>query len=169
VHDAAGNLIVPARKHTPTLFKKGDPRPEGAGRKKGQINRVTRELKDAIMSAAAIVGHIRYEEKENAKGQRYLVRVVDGLDGLEGYMKFLAIEHPSSFTSLLRAVLPYHISGTLKAELNMPYRSTEEVREALRDRGFPVDKLLLQHKNEEPTPVRIPVRRSNGKARSEHE
>jgi len=168
VHDSQGNLIVPGRHWPASPFKKGEPRPEKAGRKKGTPNKRTRLLKDAIMAAAEIVGHVRWEEHQNAKGQRFLRRIVDGQDGLEGYMQFLAIEHPSSFTSLLRAVLPYHISGTLKADLNQPYRSTEEVREALRERGFPVDKLLLQTNGGLPVPVRMPVRKSNGKTKNGH-
>lgn len=66
----------------------------GRGRKKGEANKVTRTLKDAILKAAEMVG-------ENGKGK----------DGLTGYLVTVARTDVKAFASLLGRVLPLQISG----------------------------------------------------------
>jgi hypothetical protein len=60
------------------------------GRKRGTPNKVTGELKSAILAAL-----------EEAGGKR----------GGVGYLKDLAASHPTAFASLLGRVLPLQVSG----------------------------------------------------------
>lgn len=62
----------------------------GPGRPKGVPNKTTTQLKEAILQAATEAG---------------------GDEGLVGYLKFLAADSPSAFSSLLGKVLPMQISG----------------------------------------------------------
>ena len=66
----------------------------GPGRPKGLKNQVTVTLKDAILHAAEDCGFDG-----------------EGLEGLTGYCKRLAISEPRAFASLLGRVLPTSISA----------------------------------------------------------
>ena len=72
----------------PKIGEAGAPSP---GRKKGQVNKTTALLKDAIIQAA---------EKAGGKG------------GLVSYLETQASENPGPFLSLLGKVLPLQIQGT---------------------------------------------------------
>jgi hypothetical protein len=78
---------------------------------------ITAVLKDAVIYAAQCVG-------ENGKG----------LNGLVGYLKTLAIEHPKAFAALLGRVIPLHVTSTNTTEVT--YRSVEEVKADLKARGI---------------------------------
>lgn len=71
----------------PKIGEAGAPTP---GRKKGQVNKTTALLKDAIIQAA---------EKAGGKG------------GLVSYLETQAAENPGPFLSLLGKVLPLQIQG----------------------------------------------------------
>ena len=66
------------------------------GRALGNANKVTKDLKLAILSAAAAHG---------ADGA--------GAGGLAGYCLYLANSHPKAFSSLLGKMLPFQIDGHL--------------------------------------------------------
>lgn len=66
---------------------KRKPPAAGRGRKKGELNKTTRALKDAIMNAFETIG-----------GESYLVMV--------------AREDPRTFCTLLGKVLPMQVEGT---------------------------------------------------------
>lgn len=68
----------------------------GPGRPKGQPNKTTALLKDAILQAAQEAG---------------------GNDGLVGYLRIQAIENPAPFMSLLGKVLPTQIAGDSDAPI----------------------------------------------------
>lgn len=82
-----------------------------AGRTKGTPNKLTREIKDAIVGAAAELG-------SNGKGK----------GGLQGFMKFLAREELKTFGTLIRAIIPTQINATVSPP--RVYRSPEEIRRA---------------------------------------
>jgi hypothetical protein len=66
---------------------KGTP---GPGRRKGQVNKTTALLKDAILKAADEAG---------------------GSGGLTAYLRVQAIENPGPFMALLGKVLPMQVTG----------------------------------------------------------
>ena len=72
-------------------FKKGEPRPPNAGRRKGTPNRSTKALRDALLSAADRAGGV--DGKGNPKG-------------VEGYLLNLAQDDPKTFAQLLGRILP---------------------------------------------------------------
>ena len=63
---------------------------EGAGRKPGTPNKITTQLKEAILEAAHQAG---------------------GPDGMVGYLKKQATHNSASFMTLLGKVLPHQIAG----------------------------------------------------------
>lgn len=69
-------------------FKPGDPRPAGAGRKKGTPNHTTVVLKEAIMRAFDAKG-----------GHKYLIRIAD--------------EEPRAFCMLLAKIIPHEIRAEI--------------------------------------------------------
>jgi hypothetical protein len=105
-------------------FVKGTPRPPNTGRAKGVRNRTTTMLKDAILTAATLVG-------QDGKGK----------DGLVGYLKMLAIRERSVYARLLEKVLPMqlHVEDKTKQML-----TPEEAVAQLQQRGLPVPQSLLE-------------------------
>jgi hypothetical protein len=74
------------------MFKKGEPRPAGAGRRKGTPNKLPRTLKEDILEAFMKVG---------------------GADYLVGKAR----ENPTAFMSLLGRVLPTELSGEQRQDI----------------------------------------------------
>jgi hypothetical protein len=99
-----------------TAFKKG--RAKTGGRQKGQQNRMTREIKEAIIEAAVILGR---------DGQ--------GMDGLTGYMCRLAeMKNPALYVSMMRILIPM----TLEVKnAGQTFESTDQIRQELRAAGLP--------------------------------
>jgi len=64
------------------------------GRPAGTPNKTTRLLKDAIMRAAELTGED-----------------MNGKEGLIGYCKFLAVNEPKAFATLLGKVMPLQVTG----------------------------------------------------------
>jgi hypothetical protein len=114
---------APSPKLRTTSFKKGHKRPPTAGRKKGQRNRVTIELRHAILEAAALVG-----------------RDGRGADGLRGYLQNLAVREKKIFGRLLEKVLPMQLQVEDRTN---PQYTAEEAVARLRERKLPVPSSLL--------------------------
>lgn len=115
-------------------FKKGDPRPVGAGRRPGQANRTTTVLKLAILNSAADVGFPKQ------KGRYWK----PGPGGLEGYLRWLAMYEPKSFATLLGRVLPLQITGDGGGPVRIiddtmtPAAAASAYAEALKTQGPPL-------------------------------
>jgi len=128
IYPAGGGELIPVQKG------------EHRGRKPGTPNKVSKLLKDAVLLAAEQVGFITY--KHDKKGK--LVVSATGVDGLAGYLKYLAINEPRSFAVLLGRVLPMQV--TLPDNTSTPdvvYKTVEEVRAELREKGIPVDRFFV--------------------------
>ncbi len=109
------------------VFEKGHPK--RAGRKKGVPNRLTREIKEAIVGAC---------EQHGRDGK--------GAGGLEGYLGLLAREERKSMAMLLRAVMPLQVNATVQPIKT--YKSSDEIKAALKERGIPpVTIFRLEHHN----------------------
>jgi hypothetical protein len=130
-------------------------RPKYGGRKPGALNKLPAELKECILQAVHDVGEIRYVEipgDDKDRKPKYK-RLVDGLDGATGYMRFLAIEHPTTMATLLGRVLPLQVLTQFRGELEIRhYQSIDDARASARARGLPIDTIeqLLLGK---PTPA----------------
>jgi hypothetical protein len=66
----------------------------GRGRKKGEVNKTTKTLKEAILLAAEQVGN-------DGRGK----------DGLTGYLVYVASTDVKAFSALLGKVLPMQVTG----------------------------------------------------------
>ena len=119
------DAIVKARpKH---LFKKGDPRPEGAGRKPGQKNKLTMLLKDALITAAELEGSDQH-----------------GKEGLVGYLRVLSRREPAVYGRLLEKLLPYQLTGKDGSPMQMVHTTKDQVIERFKERGLPLPPSLLE-------------------------
>lgn len=107
-----------------TTFKKGQPRPEGAGRVTGKSNRMPTLLKECILAAAELHG-------KDGKGK----------DGLTGFLFNLAEKDIRAFAMLLGRVLPLQIDHRREVKVDVRYSSVEEVQEELAQRGIRLDLL----------------------------
>ncbi|WP_174719454.1 hypothetical protein CIT37_41575 [Bradyrhizobium ottawaense] len=104
-----------------TSFKKGHVKSPNAGRPKGQPNKSTRMLREAILLAAEGHGH-------DGKGA----------GGLTGYLRLLAATEKATFARLLGRLMPLQVDV---AEKNATY-TVEEAAAELQRRGLPVPTLL---------------------------
>jgi hypothetical protein len=102
-----------------------DKQPKGRGRPKGAQNVFTREIKEAIIAAANIVG----EDDE-------------GKDGLTGYMVRLARGNETVFGGLLRAIIPTQMVIE-RVEKPQSYKSFDEVKKELARYGIDLVRPLL--------------------------
>jgi len=98
-------------------FKKGN-KPV-AHRKKGSPNKTTTILKEAIMLAAELEGWDGH-----------------GTDGLTGYLRRAARDEMRAFLPLLAKVLPYTIAAEREQQVEVVYRSVEEIRREMLSRGI---------------------------------
>lgn len=120
-------LDTAIRTVAPHRFKKGDPRPEGAGRKKGQVNKITPLLKEAIIMAAEAEG-----------------RDQNGKDGLIGYLRVLSRREPAVFGRLLEKLLPYQLTGKDGSPMQIEHTTKEQIIERFKERGLPLPPSLLE-------------------------
>jgi hypothetical protein len=102
-------------------------------------------LKDSLLYAAACAGDDLKKfiiERMRAEGATELAieAVFDNeAGGLVGYLKWMALEHPSVFGPLLGKVIPMQIQ-VQKSEV-VTYRSIEEIDKELAARRIPVRRL----------------------------
>ena len=86
-------------------YPKGAPKPKGSGRKKGTPNKVTRDVKEAVLEAFEKGGKLRWR---NPKTGKYSTITCPG--GVE-YLQGMMISHPEQFLTLLGRILPTQITG----------------------------------------------------------
>jgi len=123
------NVVLSARrasgkpKSNATSFKKG--RKKTGGRKAGTPNRTTGFLREEVLTAAEAAGNEL------------------GGDGRVGYFKWVALNHPPSFLSLLARSLPQQLEPeqTSPPEDDKVLHTIEEVREELIRNGVPPEAL----------------------------
>jgi hypothetical protein len=105
-----------------------------AGRKKGVPNRLTREIKEAIIAAC---------EQHGSDGK--------ATGGLQGYLFLLAKEERQSMAMLLRAVMPLQVNATVQPIKT--YRSSDEIKAALKERGIPPVTIYRLEYHDPPEPA----------------
>lgn len=113
----------------PNRFKKGDPRPAGAGRQKGRVNYTTKLLKDAIAGSAEALGMMepiyRYVTVTR-RGKSVRERTDEiigwrptGEGGTQGYLMWLGIHYPRTYSVLLGRLLPIQINAKHNGNLTV--------------------------------------------------
>lgn len=106
--------------HDANGFKKGHEK--FGGPKVGSVNRATKMLKEAILLAA---------ELEGSDGE--------GKDELVGFLRKVAEEDRRSFVMLLGRALPLQVESRTDMRAEATYRTVEEVRHELEERGITLD------------------------------
>jgi hypothetical protein len=106
--------------HDANGFKKGHEK--FGGPKVESVNRATKMLKEAILLAA---------ELEGSDGE--------GKDELVGFLRKVAKEDRRSFVMLLGRVLPLQAESRTDMRAEAPYRTVEEVRHEMEERGITLD------------------------------
>jgi hypothetical protein len=102
---------------------KGAAKAATAGRAKGTRNKTTIMLKDAILTAATLVG-------QDGRGK----------DGLVGYLRMLAVKERAVYARLLEKVLPMQLHVEDKT---VPVYTAAEAVQRLRERKLPVPPSLI--------------------------
>jgi hypothetical protein len=99
-------------------FEKGQPRPEGAGRKKGVQNKYTRDVKEALYEAG---------ERYGSDGK--------GKDGLIGCMMRVIAHKPEAWmTAISKTMVNRHsISNN---DNSIEYETLEEIEKEMREAGI---------------------------------
>ena len=107
-----------------TTFRKG--RQKTGGRRRGQPNKTTRVLQEALLIATEEVG--------NQKNGR----------GLVGYLKWAAVEHAASVLQLLGRLMPQQLETKQTSHTEIVYRSAAEIRQELIRRGVPLETIATE-------------------------
>lgn len=93
----------------------------GPGRRPGVQNKMTTQLKTAIITACEMVGRDKH-----------------GKDGVEGYLARLAINHPAVMGRLLEKLLPLQLMGAIEHTAPRTYETLEDLSDELKARGLPL-------------------------------
>jgi hypothetical protein len=121
-------------------FQKGHARLPGAGRKPGQANYVTRDIRQLIREAAAETGFIEKVPVLDAAGKptgQYEYRF--GEEGEKGYLKWLATNQPAQFASLYGRLVPREpldVNQKTEEKTVVRYETVEERRAAMIAKGW---------------------------------
>jgi hypothetical protein len=113
-------------------------RARGGGRKAGVPNIRTQVLKDAMLLAADQVGEIEVIKVLDDDGQPTgeIKYEYSGIDGLVGYLRWAAVHRPASFMMMLGRILPTQLNIKTASSLKVTYKTVEETRLALKERGI---------------------------------
>jgi hypothetical protein len=115
------------------LFQKGQPRAEGAGRKKGQQNATTKLLKTAISGSAEKLGMLEPIYRTRKVKNRYGRMVTENTDevigwqpsgkgGTEGFLVWLGCHYPRSYAVLLGRLLPLQVNAKVDGNVTVTER-----------------------------------------------
>jgi hypothetical protein len=111
----------PKKRLPPGMNVKGQPRL--GGRVKGTPNKVTQDLRKAILEAATLAG---------------------GKEGLVGYLKTQAIKSPGPFLSLLSKVIPVQVTGANGGPLQIENTHIIEVSSWSPERRAALRSILIE-------------------------
>jgi hypothetical protein len=127
-------------------FLKGQPRPEGSGRKPGQkVGLVMAKLKvaEAANIAAENLGLVRRVETVGADGKTTTELQYDGTGGMVGYLMWLGLYHPATFGAILRGTMPMEVNTRTDQRVKIEYKSFEQAVMELRASGLTDEKINL--------------------------
>jgi hypothetical protein len=115
-------------------FQKGN---KLSGRKPGQPNLVSRDIKVLIREAAAEVGFMErvpvLDSEDKPTGQ---MEMRYGRDGEAGYLRWLAINHPGHYAALYGRLIPLEVDAKIEEKPVVRYETVEERRKAMIEAGW---------------------------------
>lgn len=105
-----------------------------------------RDVQDAVVAAAAASGFLDTimvkTKDENGEVINEEWKRVAGPGGLDGYLRWAAINQPAEFIRLLGRILPLQVKTESTNPTVTVYKTVEEAEEAFRERGLPVPQLF---------------------------
>ena len=123
-----------ANPHPVSKFQKGN---KVGGRKPGQPNLVSKDLKTLIREAAAEAGFVERVPVCDAEGRPTgRTELKFGKDGEAGYLKWLAANHPAVFGALYGRLIPLDINAKVEEKPVVHYETVEERRAAMIAKGW---------------------------------
>jgi hypothetical protein len=137
-----------ANPHPVSKFQKGH---KLAGRKPGQPNLVSRDLKTLIREAAAEAGFVERVPVLDAEGRPTgRTELKFGKDGEAGYLKWLAANHPAVFGALYGKLIPLDVNAKVEEKKVVRYETVEERRAAMIAKGWSPTVLAAMEEAMEP-------------------
>jgi hypothetical protein len=105
------------------------------GRPAGSRNRITREMQDAVISAAEELGAVDFDKwGDELKGNE---------NGLKGYYKALAVKEMRTFGIILARMMPKFVHRTSTEKKKDVILTEEQVLAELREAGLPLE--IIKH------------------------
>lgn len=103
----------------------------GAGRPPGAVNKLTRDLKSALLDAAILSPFAKDPNDENAP------------NSLTNYCLAMCTQFPDIYFQALMRLVPREVNTSLRQEstLDITYRTVSEVRRALEESGMPLKQI----------------------------
>jgi hypothetical protein len=107
------------------------------GRKPGQPNLVSRDIKSLLREAAANTGFMERVPVLDAEGKPTgRTEIKWGKGGELGYLEWLARNHPGVFGSPYGKLIPFDVNAKVEEKPVVRYETVEERRAAMLARGW---------------------------------
>lgn len=115
-----------------------------AGRTPGSRNKITTEVKRAVLSGLGIAGEI-VPELPNSPVSDLIKRLYPHAGGIDKYMAWLALVKPDVAGRIIEKIIPIALTGKDDGPLNLnhSYTTPEDLVRALRQRGLPLPEQLI--------------------------
>jgi hypothetical protein len=104
------------------------------GRPPGSLNKITREMRGAILAAAEELGRVPFS-KWGAE-----IEVENQRDGMKGFYKALAVNELRTFAIILARMMPKNVTHTTVSKLPT-FMTEDEVIQGLKEAGLPLNLL----------------------------
>jgi hypothetical protein len=135
-------------------FAKGNP--GGPGRPRGSQDKMTRELKQALLAAVENVGEQKAAERASKRKADGLAPEKQPLRGISAYLEWIAVEHPKTMSALLSRILPTRVESEHSvSHINYQYQTFDEIAARLRELGLEPKRIypmfpMLEAKSDKP-------------------
>jgi hypothetical protein len=117
------------------FYTKEQPSKKNLGRPPGSVNRLTREMQDAVISAAEELGHVDFDKwAGELKGNE---------NGLKAYYKALAVKEMRTFGIILARMMPKFVHRTSTEKKKDVILTEEQVLAELKEAGLPLE--IIKH------------------------
>ena len=114
-------------------------RKAGPGRPPGLVNKLTREMQDAVLAAAEELGRVPYSKWPQE------VEVEGVEDGMKQFYKALAVKELKTFGMILARMMPKFVHRTTTKKSVPTLLTEEQVLAELKEAGIPLDVIKHMH------------------------
>ena len=95
-------------------------------------------LKEALLNASLAIGFPQEVKvlDDDGKPTGEIKMISTGEGGTTGYLEWLGLNHPRTFAAMLSRVMPMQLNLKTNTSLKVTYKTVEETRLALKERGI---------------------------------